>query len=178
MTEVKAIRVRKLSELSFMFQAGQFFCGFKNIWIRVNVEFLHPERESCGLKNIRIRINRAYAIDAGNFPSNHPCRAASGINQAKNRTTGNTPFMGIAFQAHVIKPLLWVLLSRSLHVKALELPFLWLVCDRIRLNLIIKPNGFENRTRFAREDVGLCLFYGSTVKECNLFTRSFCPIRF
>ena len=72
----------------------------------------------------------------GNFPSNHPCRAARGINQAKNRKTGNTLFMGIAFQAHVIRPLLWVVLSRSLHVKALELPFSWFVCERIRLNLI------------------------------------------
>ena len=38
MTEVKAIRVRKLRESSFMFQAGQFCCGFKNIWIRMDVE--------------------------------------------------------------------------------------------------------------------------------------------
>ena len=28
-----------------------------------------------------------------------------------------------------------------------------------------------------REHVGLCPFDGSTVKECNLFTRSFCSIR-
>ena len=31
---------------------------------------------------------------------------------------------------------------------------------------------------FAREDVELCPFYSSTVKECNLFTRLFCSIRF
>ena len=31
---------------------------------------------------------------------------------------------------------------------------------------------------FASEDVELCPFYGSTVEECNLFTRSFCSIRF
>ena len=31
---------------------------------------------------------------------------------------------------------------------------------------------------FARDDVELCPFYSSTVKECNLFTRSFCSIRF
>ena len=42
----------------------------------------------------------------------------------------------------------------------------------------LSPKGLKNRTRFAREDVGLCPFYGSTVKECNLFTRSFCSIGF
>ena len=47
-------------------------------------------------------------------------------------------------------------------------------CD-LKSNL---PKGFKSRTRFAREDVGLCPFYGSTVKECNLLTRSFCSIRF
>ena len=102
----------------------------------------------------------------GNFPSNHPFRAARGLNQAKNGRTGNTLFMGIAFQAHVIRPLLWVVLSRSLHVKLWNCRFCG-SCVRE-----------YDRIRFAREDVGLCLFYGSTVKECNLFTRSFCPIRF
>ena len=43
------------------------------------------------------------------------------MNQAKNRTAGHTLFMRIASPAHVIRPLLlWVVLSRSLHVKALE----------------------------------------------------------
>ena len=82
------------------------------------------------------------------FPSNHPCRAARWMNQARNRTAGNTLLMCIASNlyiklaapgwlfscntgikvtsaeqaspAHVIRPLLWVVLSRSLHVKALE----------------------------------------------------------
>ena len=62
MTEVKAIRVRKLSESSFMFQAGQFCCGFKNIWIRVDVEIFvsgkgklrvqkYPDSYKQGLRN-------------------------------------------------------------------------------------------------------------------------------
>ena len=43
------------------------------------------------------------------------------MNQAKNRTAGHTLFMRIASPAHVIRPLLLsVVLSRSLHVNALE----------------------------------------------------------
>ena len=42
------------------------------------------------------------------------------MNQARNRTAGNTLFMRTASPAHVIRPLLRVVLSRSLHVKALE----------------------------------------------------------
>ena len=63
MTEVKAIRVRKLSESSFMFQAGQFCCGFKNIWIRVDVEIFVSGKGKLRVQIIRIRINRAYAIN-------------------------------------------------------------------------------------------------------------------
>ena len=48
------------------------------------------------------------------------CGAARRMNQARNRVAGNTLFMRIASPAHVIRPLLWVVLSRSLHVKALE----------------------------------------------------------
>ena len=60
-------------------------------------------------------------IPGGNFPSNYACWAARRMNQAKNRTAGHTLFMRIASPAHVIRPLLlWVVLSRSLHVKALE----------------------------------------------------------
>ena len=55
-----------------------------------------------------------------NFPSNHACRAAQRINQARNSTAGNTLFMRIASQVHVIRPLLLLVLSSSLHVKALE----------------------------------------------------------
>ena len=42
------------------------------------------------------------------------------MNQARNRTAGNTLFMRFSSPAHVIRPLLLVVLSRSLHVKALE----------------------------------------------------------
>ena len=42
------------------------------------------------------------------------------MNQARNRSAGNTLFMRIASQVHVIRPLLLVVLSSSLHVKALE----------------------------------------------------------
>ena len=42
----------------------------------------------------------------------------------------------IASPAHVIRPLLWVELSRSLHVKAWSLPLSRFVYERIRLNLI------------------------------------------
>ena len=59
-------------------------------------------------------------IPGGNFPSTHACRAARRMNQARNRTAGNALFMRIASPAHVIRPLQGVLLSRSLHVKALE----------------------------------------------------------
>ena len=66
-------------------------------------------------------------------------------------------------------------LSRGLHLIALEFAA-FVVRERIRLNLI-NPSFFKNRMQFAREDVVLCPFYGSNGKECNLFTRSFCPIR-
>ena len=52
-------------------------------------------------------------ISGGNFPSNHACRAARRMNQARNRTAGNTLFLRIASPAHVIRPLQWVVLSRS-----------------------------------------------------------------
>ena len=42
------------------------------------------------------------------------------MNQARNRTAGNKLFMRIASPAHVIRSLLLVVLSSSLHVKALE----------------------------------------------------------
>ena len=42
------------------------------------------------------------------------------MNQARNRTAGNKLFMRIASPAHVTRPLLLVVLSSSLHVKALE----------------------------------------------------------
>ena len=42
------------------------------------------------------------------------------MNQVRNRIAGNTLFMPIASPAHVIRPLLSVVLSRSLHVRALE----------------------------------------------------------
>ena len=45
-------------------------------------------------------------ITGGNFPSNHGCRAARRMSQARNRTAGNTLFMRIASPAHVIRPLL------------------------------------------------------------------------
>ena len=44
------------------------------------------------------------------FPSNHACRAARRMNQARNRTAGNKLFMRIASPAHVIRPLLLVVL--------------------------------------------------------------------
>ena len=56
----------------------------------------------------------------GNFPSNHACRTALRMNQARNRTAGDTLFKRIASPAHVIWRLQCVVLSRSLHVKALE----------------------------------------------------------
>ena len=46
----------------------------------------------------------------GHFPSNHACRAARRMNQARNRTAGNKLFMRIASPAHVIRPLLLVVL--------------------------------------------------------------------
>ena len=42
------------------------------------------------------------------------------MNQARNRTAGNILFMRIASPGHVIRPLLRVVLSRSLHVEVLE----------------------------------------------------------
>ena len=42
---------------------------------------------------------RLAGIRGGNFPINRACRAARRINQAKNRTAGNTLFMGIASPA-------------------------------------------------------------------------------
>ena len=57
--------------------------------------------------------------------------AARRMNQARNRTVSNTLFMRIASPAHVIRPLLGVELSRSLHV-----PLLWFAYERKRLNLI------------------------------------------
>ena len=42
------------------------------------------------------------------------------MNQARNRTAGITLFMRFSSSAHVIMPLLLVVLSRSLHVTALE----------------------------------------------------------
>ena len=62
-------------------------------------------------------------IPGGNFRSSHACRAARRMNQARNTTAGNALLMRIASPAHVIRPLLGVLLSRSLHVKALEFTF-------------------------------------------------------
>ena len=62
---------------------------------------------------------RLAEIPGANFPSNHACRAAQGTNQARNRTAGSTMFIRIASLAHVIRPLLKVVLSRSLHVKTL-----------------------------------------------------------
>ena len=42
------------------------------------------------------------------------------------------------------------------------------------LNLINpRVQKYPSRTRFARVDVELCLFLGSNVRECNLFTKSF-----
>ena len=56
----------------------------------------------------------------GIFVSSHACLAVQRINIAKNRTAGNTLFMRIASVTHVMMPLLWVALSWSLHMKALE----------------------------------------------------------
>ena len=96
-------------------------------------------------------------IPGGNFPSYHTCRVAWRMNQARNRTAGNTLLMRIASNhyiktaapdwpfscnirkkvilaklaspAHIIRPLLWLLLSRSLHVKALEFAAFGLVWE-------------------------------------------------
>jgi len=57
------------------------------------------------------------------------------MNQARNMTADNTLFMRIASPAHVIMPLLGVVLSPSLHVKTLEFPALRLVYEGIQLNL-------------------------------------------
>ena len=105
----------------------------------------------------------------GNFPSNHPFRAARGLNQAKNRRTGNIGhcFPGSCDQALIVSCIVTQFARGSFGICRFCGPYKGEYAK-----------GFKNRTRFAREDVGLCLFYGSTVKECNLFTRSFCPIRF
>ena len=42
------------------------------------------------------------------------------MNQARSSTADNTVFIRIASPAHVMRPLLLVVLSSSLHVKALE----------------------------------------------------------
>ena len=85
--------------------------------------------------------------------------------------------MRTASPDHLIRPLLWFVLSRSLHVKALEFAaFVVRVWENT--TYLINPNVKKNRTRFACEDVGLCPFYGSTVKGCNLFTRTLCSIGF
>ena len=61
---------------------------------------------------LRLYDNRAspvsWEIPGGNFPSNQACRAARRMNQARNKTAGNTLFMRIAPPAHVIRPLLQV----------------------------------------------------------------------
>ena len=50
------------------------------------------------------------------------------MNQVRDRTAGNILFMRIASPAHVIRLFLSVVLSWSLHVKALEFaPFVVLV---------------------------------------------------
>ena len=62
------------------------------------------------------------------FSSNHACHSARPMNQVRDRTAGNILFMRIASPAHVIRPFLSVVLSCSLHVKALEFaPFVVLV---------------------------------------------------
>ena len=48
---------------------------------------------------------RLAGIPGGSFPSNHACKAARQMNQARNRTVGNTLFMRTASPVHVINPL-------------------------------------------------------------------------
>ena len=59
---------------------------------------------------LRLYDNQASQVswDPGwKFPiSNRACRAARRLNQARNRTAGNTLLMRIASPAHVIRPLL------------------------------------------------------------------------
>ena len=65
----------------------------------------------------------------GNFPSNHPFRAARGLNQAKNRRTGN---IGHCFPGSCDQALIVSCIVTQFAREALELPFLWFVCERIR----------------------------------------------
>ena len=104
------------------------------------------------------------------------CGAARRMNQARNRVAGNTLFMPIASPAHVIRPYCELYCHAVCTWKLWNLPLSWFVYERTRLNLINLR--VLNRSRFALKNVGLCPFYCSTVKECNLFTRSFCSIRF
>ena len=56
------------------------------------------------------------------------------MKRARNRIAGNTMFMRFVSPAHVIRPLLWVVLSRSLHVKALEFaPFVVSVWENMKV---------------------------------------------
>ena len=112
------------------------------------------------------------------------------MNQARSRTAGNTLLMRVASKlyikmaapgwpfscntkikvtlaelaspAHVIRPLLWVVLS--LHAictwKLGNLPLSWFVY-RVFKNIC-------HACSFPREDVGPCRLYGLNVKECNL----------
>ena len=42
---------------------------------------------------------------AAHFPSNHACLAAQRMNQALNRTAGNSMFVRITSPSHVIRPI-------------------------------------------------------------------------
>ena len=97
------------------------------------------------------------------------------MNQARNRTVGNTLFMGIANPAHVIRRILWVVLLHSLQVKCFGISlFSWFVYERIPHYLI----NSRVLKQFAHEYVGLCPFNGSTVRRYSFFTNSRGSIRF
>ena len=101
------------------------------------------------------------------------------MNQVSNRTTGNTPFMRNASPAG----LMWSAPYCELGCHAVStwklwnLPLSWFVYERIRLNLI-NPRVLKIERGLHVKMLDSGPFYSSTVTECNLFTSSFCLIRF
>ena len=70
-------------------------------------------------------------MPGGNFPSNHACQAARWMNQARNRTAGNTLLMCIASNLYIKMAALGRLFSCNTGIKVTSAPYCELYCHAV-----------------------------------------------
>ena len=120
---------------------------------------LHDHRASPG------KLGSQYfdaGIPGGYFPSNHVCRTAWRINQARNRTAGNTLLMGIASNLYInlAVPGWPFSCSTGINVTSARASQLGSCDQALTVSFAV--------TQFARERFGICYFRGSCMRGYDL----------